>query len=199
MGSDLTDPVRVDVRPIPAGLTPLIRLAALVALLFVLASPAAAALASNSYDGNIYALYAGNGSLVPPRSSLAQSLAAERTAVIVYYLDDCADCKRFAPVVSELQRSWGNAIDLIPLVTDPLQPSQASDGADPARYWHGQVPQVVVIDPRGKVVFDADGQVKLTAIQTAISQATGLALPEGADNDGLSLSVNELNTEVVSR
>ncbi len=29
--------------------------------------PAQASLTNNSYDGNIYALYAGNGSLVPPR------------------------------------------------------------------------------------------------------------------------------------
>ena len=52
--------------------------------------PAQASLTNNSYDGNIYALYAGNGSLVPPRSSLAQALADHRTTVVVYYLDDDA-------------------------------------------------------------------------------------------------------------
>ena len=66
---------------------------------------------SDSYDGNIYALYAGNGSLVPPASTLEESLAEGRTAVIVYYLDDSAVSKRFAPVVSELQRLWGRSID----------------------------------------------------------------------------------------
>ena len=30
----------------------------------------------DSYDGNIYALYAGNGSLVPPATTLADSQAA---------------------------------------------------------------------------------------------------------------------------
>ena len=72
-----------------------------IALLLHVA-PAAAVLNSDSYDGNIYALYAGNGSLVPPASTLEESLAEGRTAVIVYYLDDSAVSKRFAPVVSEL-------------------------------------------------------------------------------------------------
>ena len=38
--------------------------------LLLLASPVGAARDSNSYDGNIYALYAGNGSLVPPAGTL---------------------------------------------------------------------------------------------------------------------------------
>ncbi|MEB3354681.1 MAG: thioredoxin, partial [Cyanobacteriota bacterium] len=72
------------------------------------AATAQASLTSNSYDGNIYALYAGNGSLVPPRSSLAQALADHRPAVVVYYLDDDAASKQFSAVVSELQRVWTN-------------------------------------------------------------------------------------------
>ena len=86
-------------------------------------------------------------------------LASERTAVIVCYLDDSAVSKRFAPVVSELQRLWGRGIDLLPLTIDPLQGRQLAGPADPASYWRGQIPQVVVIDPKGDVVFDQDGQV----------------------------------------
>ena len=84
----------------------------------------------DSYDGNIYALYAGNGSLVPPASTLEESLAEERTAVIVY-LDDSAVSKRFAPVVSELQRLWGRSV-VLPLSTDPLQGREALGAGDPA-------------------------------------------------------------------
>jgi hypothetical protein len=182
----------------PRALRLLRHLAALVLLMLGLATPAFAALTSNSYDGNIYALYAGNGSLVPPRTSLGQSLASHRTAVLVYYLDDCGDCKRFAPVVSEIQRSWGNTIDLIPLVTDPLQGRDASGKDDPGRYWNGSVPQVVVIDPQGEVRLDTGGQVSVAAIQQAISQATGIPLPEGASGGERTLSLNELNTEVVN-
>jgi hypothetical protein len=69
-------------------------------VLLLLVSPAQAVLNDDNYDGNIYALYAGNGSLVPPANTLEDTLADQRTAVIVYYLDDSAVSKRFAPVVS---------------------------------------------------------------------------------------------------
>ncbi|MEB3254892.1 MAG: thylakoid membrane photosystem I accumulation factor [Synechococcaceae cyanobacterium] len=158
---------------------------------------AAASLENDRYDGNIFALYAGNGSLVPPRSSLAQSLEAHRTAVLVFYLDDSSVSKRFAPVVSELQRLWGNRIDLIPLVTDPLQGRPDQGPSDPAHYWKGVIPEVVVIDGDGKVRFDASGAVAVAAIDEAISQATGLPLPAGGRTGG-SVSINELNSELVN-
>ena len=160
-------------------------------------APVGAVLNSDSYDGNIYALYAGNGSLVPPASTLTDSLDAGRTAVIVYYLDDSAVSKRFAPVVSELQRLWARNIDLMPLTTDALQGRNVGGLDDPARYWSGKIPQVVVIGPDGSVVFDRDGQVPLTAINTAISTATGLPAPDlgSIDQEG---SFNEVNIEVTA-
>ena len=174
------------------------RLLCCVLAVLVLVSPAQAVLNDDNYDGNIYALYAGNGSLVPPANTLEDTLAEQRTAVIVYYLDDSAVSKRFAPVVSELQRLWGRGIDLLPLTIDPLQGRQPSGAADPATYWRGQIPQVVVIDPQGEVVFDQDGQVSLVAINEAISRATGLPAPDlpTIDQEG---SFNEVNIEVTSR
>ena len=160
--------------------------------------PVQAALNTNSYDGNIYALYAGNGSLVPPRSTLEEAMAAGRPVVIVYYLDDASASKRYAPVVSELQRLWGNAVELMPLATDPLQ-NRADDGpTDPAHYWSGLVPQVVVLDGTGTVRLNADGPVELNRINAAISASTGLPLPQG-DGQETTVSFNELNSEVVSR
>jgi hypothetical protein len=183
-------------------------LGAVAALLLLLAvglalgAPAEASLENDRYDGNIFALYAGNGSLVPPRSSLAQALQEQRVAVVVYYLDDSSVSKRFAPVVSELQRLWGNSVELIPLVTDPLRPGgKAAAGdlpaGDPSRYWSGLIPQVVVFDRQGQVVFDASGQVEVDAINGAVSRATGLPLPAPAGL-GSTRSFNELNSEVVS-
>jgi len=159
---------------------------------------AAASLTNNTYDGNIYALYAGNGSLVPPRSSLEQALAEHRPAVMVYYLDDDTSSKQFAPAVSELQRLWGNSIELIPLVTDPLQDRPDQGPSDPAHYWHGHIPQVVVFSPEGQVLLDQDGQVPLDTINDAISEATGITIPEEFRRSS-TVSINELNAEVVRR
>jgi hypothetical protein len=160
------------------------------------ARPVGASLTNDRYDGNIFALYAGNGSLVPPRNSLAATMAAHRVAVLIYYLDDSAVSKQFAPVVSELQRIWGNAIELIPLVTDPLQDRQDGGPTDPAHYWKGVIPQVVVIDAGGKVSFEASGQVSVDAINSAVSRATGIPLGPGTGSSATE-SFNELNSEVV--
>jgi hypothetical protein len=160
--------------------------------------PAAAALTTNTYDGNIYALYAGNGSLVPPRSTLGQAMADHRPAVVIYYLDDDAASKQFSPVVSELQRLWGNRIELIPLVIDPLQNRPTEGPTDPATYWSGVIPQVVVFDTEAKVVFNASGLVDVDRINDGVSKATGVPLPEGGTTS-TTVSFNELNAEVVSR
>ncbi|WP_416223875.1 thylakoid membrane photosystem I accumulation factor [Synechococcus sp. CBW1107] len=176
------------------------RLVALVLLslgLVALPAGAQASLTNDNYDGNIYALYAGNGSLVPPRNSLADALAAHRPSVVIYYLDDSAASKQFSPVVSELQRLWGTNVDLLPLVTDPLQNRPDGGSSDPAHYWKGTVPQVVVLDGDGTVLLDAAGQVNLEAINDAVSRATGIALPEGQATS-TTVSFNELNAEVVT-
>jgi hypothetical protein len=177
---------------------PLAALALLLCVLVQAPAIAQASLTNNNYDGNIYALYAGNGSLVPPRSSLAQALAEHRPAVVVYYLDDDSSSKQFAPVVSELQRLWGNSIELIPLVTDPLQNRPERGPTDPAHYWHGRIPQVVVINPEGRVLLDAEGQVGVSAINDAVSEATGITIPEEFRRS-TTVSINELNAEVVNQ
>jgi hypothetical protein len=179
----------------------IVRLLAMAGLLLSLGlapATARASLTNNNYDGNIYALYAGNGSLVPPRGSLEQALGEHRPTVVVYYLDDDSSSKQFAPVVSELQRLWGNNIELIPLVTDPLQNRPDQGPSDPAHYWHGRIPQVVVFNADGKVLLDAEGQVGLDPINDAVSQATGIIIPEEFRRS-TTVSINELNAEVVRR
>ena len=84
----------------------------------------------------------------------------------------------------------------LPLTTDTLQGKETSDRTDPAHYWHGIVPQVVVIDGDGRLLLDEEGQVPLEQINAAISEATGLPAPQG---ESMSFSFNELNTEVISR
>ena len=172
-------------------------LLSILSLLISLAQPAAASLTDNNYDGNIYSLYAGNGSLVPPRNTLAETLTAGRPALLIFYLDDDAASKQFSPVVSELQRLWGNTIELIPLVTDPLQDRGDRGVGDPAHYWSGRIPQVVVLDGAGKVLLDQEGQVGIDQINAAVSKATGIALPEELSSSS-TMSFNELNSELVN-
>ena len=183
--------------PLLSIMRPVLRsLIALGLSLLLLASPSEAARDTDSYDGNIFALYAGNGSLVPPPTTLKDALENERTSVIVFYLDDSSNSKIFSPVVSELQRLWGRDLDLLPFTTDAIQGDDSQDPSEPATYWHGTIPQVVVIDGSGTVVLDQDGQVPLEAINAAISAATGI---EAAAKGSTTISFNELNTEVLSR
>ena len=183
--------------PLLSIMRPVLRSLIAVGLsLLLLASPSEAARDTDSYDGNIFALYAGNGSLVPPPTTLKDALENERTSVIVFYLDDSSNSKIFSPVVSELQRLWGRELDLLPLTTDAFQGEDSQDPSEPATYWHGTIPQVVVIDGKGNVLLDEDGQVPLEAINAAISAATGIEAPAQGST---TISFNELNTEVLSR
>ena len=176
----------------------LLLLGLLLCLSWILPGPggsaAWAARDTNSYDGNIYALYAGNGSLVPPRNSLADSLAEHRVTVLGFYLDDSADSKRFAPVFNELQRLWLRSAELILVESDLVQNRGDAGPTDPAHYWKGSIPQVVVFDAQGQVVFDASGAINIDAINAALSLATGLKPQgEGTSNNN---EFNELNSEI---
>ena len=171
-------------------------LLAALSLVGVGAEPAQAARDNNTYDGNIYALYAGNGSLVPPRSSLAEAMADHRPIVLGFFLDDSAASKQYAVVFNELQRLWGRTAELILLPTDPLQNRKGDGPTDPATYWKGVIPQVVVFNADGKPVLNETGPVSIDAINEALSQATGLR-PQGNVTLSLNREVNELNSEIV--
>lgn len=186
---------------IPGSLVrPLVR-ALGIALALVLswalpAAPAWAARDTNSYDGNIYALYAGNGSLVPPRSSLSEALADHRPVVLAYFLDDAAVSKQNAVVFNELQRLWGRSVELILVTTDPLQGRPDPGPGEPGHYWKGVIPQVLVFGHDGQPVFDATGPVDINAINAALTTVTGLK-PQGDSKASVSREVNELNSEIV--
>ena len=175
-------------------------LAALIlsAVLVLTPAPLAAHAArdTNSYDGNIYALYAGNGSLVPPRSTLGDAMAEHRPIVLGFFLDDSAASKQYAVVFNELQRLWGRSVELILLPTDPLQNRASHGPTDPASYWKGVIPQVVVFNTDGTPVLDETGAVSIDAINAALTDVTGLK-PQGDVKLSLSRDVNELNSEIV--
>ena len=162
----------------------------IVLLLFV--NPVFSARDTDSYDGNIFPIYAGNGSLVPPPSTLSESLKNERTSVMVFYLDDSSTSKQFAPVVSGIKLLWSSSVDLIPLAIDELDNDDQKTYKDPGYYWHGNIPQTVILDGKGNVLLDEEGQVSFDQINDAITKATGLKKP---DFDLTVKSFNEYNSE----
>ena len=68
----------------------------LIALIFLSPFKANASRYTDSYDGNIFPIYAGNGAIVPPQTTLQESLKNKRVAVLFFYLDDSADSKAMA-------------------------------------------------------------------------------------------------------
>ncbi len=159
--------------------------------IFFIVLPVQAARDTDSYDGNIFPIYTGNGSMVPPSSTLSESLNKKRTSVIAFYLDDSSDSKAFAPILSGLKLVWGNAIDIIPLTTDELQGKEYNEPRDEGFYWHGNIPQIVVIDSDGNVLLDEEGLVNIETVNESISRSTGLDIPFNISIK----SFNEYNSE----
>ena len=161
-------------------------------------SDAWAARDTNSYDGNIFALYAGNGALVPPRISLAEAQAASRPVLLAFYLDDSAASKGFAPLLSDLQGRWGNVVELIALPSDPYQVDPKAPMGDPSHHWSGVVPQIVVLASDGTVLFNGQGLIEEADVELALAKATGLEVPKGREGSTRrNESFNEYNSEMV--
>ena len=164
----------------------------LLILIFLYVNPVYSARDTNSYDGNIFPIYAGNGSLVPPPSTLSESLKNQRTSVLVFYLDDSSTSKEFAPVVSGIKLLWSSSVDLIPLSIDEIDNDEKKTFKDPGYYWHGKIPQLVVLNGKGNVILDKEGQVSFDEINEAITESTGLEKP---DFNLTVKSFNEYNSE----
>jgi hypothetical protein len=135
----------------------------------VFAQPVQAKLTDDSYDGNIFSLYGGNGSIVPPRISLAQSLDKKKASMLVFYVDDSADCKRFSPILNLAQGFYGKTISLIAVSVDSLDLSKKSyQPNEEAYYYKGTVPQTVLISGDGKIGYDREGLFGYEELDSAI-------------------------------
>lgn len=159
-------------------------------------APAIANLTDDRYDGDIFALYAGNGSLVPPKVTLEQAFARQRPTLLVFYVDDSSDCKQYATVISQLQAFYGRVSDFILLRVDSL-PNQATfNKTEPGYYYKGVVPQTVVFDETGKVVLDQPGNLAFEQVDDVFRQVFDL-LPRAESVELKRRPVNEINTELV--
>ena len=86
---------------------------------------------------------------------------------------------------------WSSSVDLIPLSIDELDNDDQKTSSDPGYYWHGKIPQTVILDGKGNVLLDKEGQVSFDDINNAITIGTVLKKP---DFDLTVKSFNEYNS-----
>ena len=168
-----------------------------VMCLLLLGMPGAnAEINSDRFEGNIFVLYAGNGSLVPSKVTLAQSIAGAKPTILVYYVDDSSDCKQYAIVVSNMQAFYGRAADIIPVNVDTIPPQSSYSPTEAGHYYKDIVPQVVILDKAGKVVFDKQGQVPYEEVDDKLREVFNL-VPRSELKELKLRPVNEFNNELV--
>ncbi len=182
-------------RRVPQAIAAL--LVMLVATLGAGIQPASAELMDDRYDGNIFALYAGNGSLIPPRVTLKESLKrGDRPALLVFYIPDSRDCKAYASVVSQLDAFYGRAADFIPINVDAIPQKAAFAPTEPGYYYTGLVPQTVLLNQSGEVVLNETGTTPFETIDDEMRVVFDL-LPRSKSVELKRRQVNEVNTELV--
>ena len=174
----------------------LLSLVAIFGCLLMLGTPPAlAGLDDDKFEGNVFVLYGGNGSLVPARITLPASLKQNKPALLVFYVDDSRDCKRYATVVSALQRPYGRAASFIPVNIDSLRLKSTYTPAEPGYYYEGLVPQTVLIDQKGKVVLNETGQLSYEQVDDVFRNVFDL-LPRSESVELKRRMVNEFSTEL---
>jgi hypothetical protein len=158
-------------------------------------SPVLAGRDDDRFDGNIFPLYAGDGSLVPPKVTLKQALNSSTPTLLVFYIDDSLDCKQYAPVISRLSSPYGRVADFIPISIDRLPAKETYDPTEPGYYYEGFVPQTVLFDQSGQVVLNAKGLIPYEQVDDAFREVFDL-LPRSESVDLKRRSSNEVSTEI---
>ncbi|ELS03614.1 hypothetical protein Xen7305DRAFT_00033380 [Xenococcus sp. PCC 7305] len=169
----------------------------LISLSWICAPAALAGINDDRYDGNVYVVYAGNGSLVPPPLDLAASRDREMPVILVYYIDDSSDCKKFSIVVSRMQKFYGRAASIIPVTVDSIPLKANYSPEELGYYYHGVVPETVILDEEGQVVFDGQGQIPYEEVDDALREVFDL-LPRSESVELKRRSFNEFNFELVN-
>ncbi len=161
------------------------------------ANPAQASVDDDRLDGNIFVVYAGNGSLVPPRLTIPETFERKLPAVIVYYLDDSRDCKEYAFIVSRYQEFYGRVASIIPIIVDSIPQKSSYRPDEPGYYYQGVVPQTVVLNADKKVIFNGKGVIKFEEVDDVLRKEFNL-LPRSQSVELKQRTFNEFNSELVS-
>lgn len=167
----------------------------LACLLMINIQPAYAGINDDVYDGNIFVVYAGNGSLVPPRQSLAKSLEEHKPVFLAFYVDDSSDCKKYAISISQVQEFYGRAAEIIPIDVDTIPVKETYEPTEPGYYYSGAVPQVLVFNQSGEVVLNKTGQVPYEQIDDKFREVFDL-LPRTESLQLQRRSFNEFSSEL---
>ncbi|AFZ60588.1 thylakoid membrane photosystem I accumulation factor [Anabaena cylindrica FACHB-243] len=157
--------------------------------------PALAGMKDDRYEGNIFVVFAGNGSLVPPRQTLAQTLAQHKPAILAFYVDDSKDCKQYAVYISQTQAFYGRGAEIIPINVDTIPSKENYEPTEPGYYYSGVVPQVVLFDQSGKVIMNKKGQVPFEEIDDKFREVFDL-LPRDQSIEFKQRSFNEYSSEL---
>ena len=88
----------------------------------------------------------------------------------MFYVDDSSDCKQFSIVVTRLQEFYGRAASIIPVSVDSFIDKEQYSPEEPAYYYSGVVPETVILDQQGQVVYDGKGQVPYEEIDDALRE-----------------------------
>ncbi|MBE9060119.1 thylakoid membrane photosystem I accumulation factor [cf. Phormidesmis sp. LEGE 11477] len=168
-----------------------------IALFSIWTTPAWAGIDDDNYDGNIFALYAGNGSIVPPKFNLAQSFKQDKPTLLFFYVDDSRDSKVFSPVVSQLQAPYGRAANFVPVAADSIPVKDDYEPNEAGYYFKGSVPQTVVFDAKNNVVLNEVGQVSYEKVDDKLREVFDL-LPREESVELRRRPVNEVNSELVA-
>jgi hypothetical protein len=167
----------------------------LVMLLWVGVPTASAGLTDDRFDGNIFTLYAGDGSLVPPKVSLEASLKGQKATFLVLYTDDSSDCKQYTRVVSQLQGLYGKVTDFIPLRADAIPVKATYAPTEVGYYFDGLVPKTVIFNQAGNVVLQGNGNLDFERMDDTFRTLFDL-LPRSESVPLRRRSVNEITTEL---
>ncbi|GAA6617911.1 thylakoid membrane photosystem I accumulation factor [Scytonema sp. NUACC26] len=167
-------------------------------LFFLHPQSAVAGLKDDRYDGNIFVVYAGNGSLVPPKATLSQALSEHKPALLFFYVEDSSDCKQYALIVSRVQEFYGRVTEIIPVNVDALPLKETYSPTEAGYYYSGSVPQVAVFNRSGQVVLNKKGQVPYEEIDDKFRGVFDL-LPRSESVELKRRSFNELNSELTTQ
>ncbi|WP_218080677.1 thylakoid membrane photosystem I accumulation factor [Anthocerotibacter panamensis] len=136
--------------------------------------PVQAGLKDNSYEGDIFVIYGGNGYIASPRTTLEQSLERGQPVMLLFYVNDSKDCKAYAPAVSRLQVEFEREVNFIALNVDGLPELPKTEAQ---RYFKGQVPYTVLIDRTGKVLYQASGAKTYNELRPLLKQVAQKTAP----------------------